>query len=680
MLQVATLTSFRNTSIAKAVSQDEMILLDHSSKIGKFDTSELSYLRGLKDDSPKCMTKKCRKQRKQKRRRQRRRCGKNKSDRKEPLVIVGGGIGGTYLAWRLATADDSPYEPSDIHLYERTDHVSGRLLSPIIGEELCNAPGPSGDSNHLPRTELGGMRVPTNHKILSAVIEELDIEYGPWYANDDDESKVSPITNPMYARNVLGTRKDFTGDAMLPFTVAPPMNFSFIGKFPHPIMNETGYNPCDGETNKDALLTTPIGPDGQPYYTYDDMLANHVFEGEMEDLRAYTDAFSGYPISGQGHGISRQEGGMVIPDAHNYSYIRPLEGMEIIPKKLLERAEDKDVKVHLNQEVVKVVQLGKEDFLFTLHETETNTCTGITKIKFTTDARTVVNAKRVVLALPSAALKRIQFVTSKCKLHYMVNDLANDVNELSLMKLFAAWPSRWWNEVYNLDTFSPLEDPKLCPSCSTNFTTGYFTNDVVSQVFSWYPGTQSRLETVKTNAPRCEDMGVIQLYTMPKLIPKFKAAALTEEQYSCPSDGDCAVCKDDLDKEDYWYSSGISNRLRDLVSLDLSIIFRTNVTGPSTIKYRIWDAEDPVTRSTGVHFWKAGIKWWEKYKVALQPIEGENFHLIGEVFSFNQGWAEGALETAEYLVQEIIGMNGPEWLSNTNYCKSMPFYIGRRTV
>ena len=58
-------------------------------------------------------------------------------------------------------------------------------------------------------------------------------------------------------------------------------------------------------------------------------------------------------------------------------------------------------------------------------------------------------------------------------------------------------------------------------------------------------------------------------------------------------------------------------------------------------------------------------------------FEGIPPHLIGEAFSHNQGWAEGALETAEHLLQEIMMMDGPSWLSDEDFCKSMPFYMDR---
>ena len=49
-------------------------------------------------------------------------------------------------------------------------------------------------------------------------------------------------------------------------------------------------------------------------------------------------------------------------------------------------------------------------------------------------------------------------------------------------------------------------------------------------------------------------------------------------------------------------------------------------------------------------------------------------HLIGEAFSFNWFWGEGAMETAEYMLQEVMGLKRPSWLSREEYCWAMPYW------
>ena len=38
---------------------------------------------------------------------------------------------------------------------------------------------------------------------------------------------------------------------------------------------------------------------------------------------------------------------------------------------------------------------------------------------------------------------------------------------------------------------------------------------------------------------------------------------------------------------------------------------------------------------------------------------------MGEAYSFDQGWVEGALDTAESMLQDFFGLPCPNWLSNT---------------
>ncbi len=67
--------------------------------------------------------------------------------------------------------------------------------------------------------------------------------------------------------------------------------------------------------------------------------------------------------------------------------------------------------------------------------------------------------------------------------------------------------------------------------------------------------------------------------------------------------------------------------------------------------------------------------------MALEPLhDSSSIHIIGETFSHNQGWVEGALETAEHLLQEVLNVARPNWLDPIDYCRSMPFYTKRSSI
>ena len=50
-------------------------------------------------------------------------------------------------------------------------------------------------------------------------------------------------------------------------------------------------------------------------------------------------------------------------------------------------------------------------------------------------------------------------------------------------------------------------------------------------------------------------------------------------------------------------------------------------------------------------------------KEVRKPDKSEDVFICGEAYSINQGWVEGALQTADLVLQEHFGMKPPEWLT-----------------
>jgi hypothetical protein len=63
-----------------------------------------------------------------------------------------------------------------------------------------------------------------------------------------------------------------------------------------------------------------------------------------------------------------------------------------------------------------------------------------------------------------------------------------------------------------------------------------------------------------------------------------------------------------------------------------------------------------------VHFWNPGYKSWEVLDQMIQPVAGVNAFIVGESYSTNQTWVEGALQTSELLLQGKFGMAKPAWV------------------
>jgi cation diffusion facilitator CzcD-associated flavoprotein CzcO len=85
----------------------------------------------------------------------------------EPIdfAIIGGGIAGTYVAWRILNSNQasSKYPHRSIFLFEGTERIGGRLLTIEI----------PGTDSFL--AEMGAMRYTNTHLLLKNLVRELDL-------------------------------------------------------------------------------------------------------------------------------------------------------------------------------------------------------------------------------------------------------------------------------------------------------------------------------------------------------------------------------------------------------------------------------------------------------------------------------------------------------------------------
>ena len=65
----------------------------------------------------------------------------------------------------------------------------------------------------------------------------------------------------------------------------------------------------------------------------------------------------------------------------------------------------------------------------------------------------------------------------------------------------------------------------------------------------------------------------------------------------------------------------------------------------------------------GVHFWNRGFKSWDVLHEITQPVKDFPCYICGEAYSTNQTWVEGALQTAEIVLQKHLGLKQPKWIT-----------------
>lgn len=62
------------------------------------------------------------------------------------------------------------------------------------------------------------------------------------------------------------------------------------------------------------------------------------------------------------------------------------------------------------------------------------------------------------------------------------------------------------------------------------------------------------------------------------------------------------------------------------------------------------------------HIWRPGERSWESMPRIRRPVEQLPLSIVGEAWSTDAGWIEGALNTAQHVLEEQYGVKRPAWL------------------
>jgi monoamine oxidase len=64
----------------------------------------------------------------------------------------------------------------------------------------------------------------------------------------------------------------------------------------------------------------------------------------------------------------------------------------------------------------------------------------------------------------------------------------------------------------------------------------------------------------------------------------------------------------------------------------------------------------------GWHNWNVSVKSWDVMPRIRRPVEHLNVFVCGEAYSSAQGWVEGAVNTAEMVVETFFDLPRPGWV------------------
>ncbi len=193
------------------------------------------------------------------------------------VAIVGGGVAGCYVAYRLLNGELGAGSPLaelaaknggklNIGLFEYSGRVGGRMLSAEIPQKLHpdlgigEGPG-NRDTGERKHAEFGGFRFQPQMHIVADLAEHLGLEHEPFPVDE-------PPENPIYLRGKRFLNGTLPAPADLPYNFTESENVVMAGggSFETYVENQAfaGYLPDTNDTASNPALKPYPGPGEKP--------------------------------------------------------------------------------------------------------------------------------------------------------------------------------------------------------------------------------------------------------------------------------------------------------------------------------------------------------------------------------------------------------------------------------
>lgn len=516
-------------------------------------------------------------------------------------AIVGGGVSGIYSGWRLL--NDSEGATPSVALFESSGRMGGRLLS-VIPPHI-----PSG------RVELGGMRyIEKVQSWVTSLVEHLGLETESLAADQPQ--------NLTYVRGKHLRMSELTDATQVPYALRP---------------EESLENDLGNLTAVAAMRA--LGP------AIEKLLGKKIERWEdLADLSpddwkkvAEEGTFEGTPlyelpmrylmlrtISHEAFRMARDTGGYdsihhtwnaadgfcwnVGDYGPNVEYLHVKEGYQQLPLTLLQQYE-KQGALHMN---TRLKGFDAEDDGTLVLDMEGP------------EGPMTVRARHLILGMPRRSLELLEprgpvLDPTNTK----VQALIRSVTPIPLFKLAICYAEPWWEKV----------DPKIKDGKSV-------TDLPVRQCYYWKvdPDTNHAVILIYDDGIDLDYWAGLRDSSAPSFANDLPA---------------------DMDLPD-WSDFPAPRRMVEEVHRQLVELHGNppDVPDPYAAAYRDW-GDDPY--GGGANFWPVGVKSYEVTEAMVHPDPRYKVYVCGDCYSHGQGWVEGALGTAELMLQKHLGLEKPTW-------------------
>lgn len=534
------------------------------------------------------------------------------------IAIVGGGVSGVYSAWRiLQAAKDKGEAVPSIVLFEQNDRIGGRLLS-------LEPPG-------IPdtRVEIGGMRYSDAHRWVASLTEHLGLKIQPLPADRPE--------NLAYVRGVRMRYQDRLDYNKVPYRLAPDERTpealsSLIFLSAQKAIKEITGNPMAQPTpetwEKVRYTGTFHGKHLQNVamrYIILNTISHEAFRmqwdiGGYDSVLHTWNAIDGFPWN--------------LGDfAHPVDFHHIIDGYDQVPIQVAELASDLGAKINLN---ARVMGLTQEEDLFHLDVAQDG-------------ARTKVTAGKLIMAAPLRSLEILNHNDFFWAPESEEETFFNSVTPIPLYKLALCYKEPWWRELPPVTvTDGDTREKRRITSGKSN------TDLPVRQCYYWHTDEDTGRSVVLIY-----DDGVDMQYWVNLRDPAEKRYPFDAAQVA------------GMTEPSQWKQHEAPEAMTLEVHrqlLELHGMEDADVPLPYAASYVDW-GEDPY--GGGANFWHVGVDSVSVAKKVTKPFDKDLF-ICGDCWSHEQGWAEGALLQAEYMLQTHFGLDIPSWFKPADIPPASP--------
>ncbi|WP_207538720.1 flavin monoamine oxidase family protein [Sabulicella rubraurantiaca] len=551
------------------------------------------------------------------------------------VAIIGGGISGIYAGWRLLASPLGSSQPAEwaqkrdgpikVALFEGSDRIGGRLLS--------------GRSPHMADTtaELGGMRyVAPAQKLVTALVER--VLRLPFH-----EQVVAVDANIAFLRGRLLRSRDLASPAPLPFWFSPEEAAWLAARTgpdqtPSALIQRvlTRLMPdvlarLQAGTLREYLASVQVG--GLPLWRHG--FWNLLAEGMSPDGYVAARTTIGYDCLG-GNSNALDLTAAFFDFVPGVSYRMVNDGYEAVPWQLQQRFQQAGGEVRFGTWLEGFGAHGLAD--------------GPQGVRLRFRDGSDVTARAVILAMPRRSIELLRpegEVLGPSNMAF--RQALASVTAIPLFKLFLLYPQCWWQQAGVTKgrslTDMPLRQCYYWPSgpdgtgvpkpSEPGLLMAY--DDLLN--VSFWSGLDTRREVQKAS----RHPGATHHHHHWPLFPRSPAPEAT-----APGDEYAALLQ-----RNWTGHTATAPMVREMHRQLMLMHGVDTAPEPIDAAYMDW-GRDPY--GGGVHLWNPNFFSDEMMPRMTQPLDGFPCYLCGEAYSTNQTWVEGALQTAEIVLQKRLGL------------------------